>query len=238
MRSAIARRLRHIHIVGGGESAVLQKFRDRVCRCDNGGRLPRRHTQVEIAPVDTEVVARAVEHLLITRADVEQGEAAVLRASPGDRLVVGIDSDATVYIEQEIDLVTAAVGGLDSPCEIGDGAREQIEVLGKGGREELDSQADPASLKDVGGAGGLHVERVLLHRRDSSRIGTHITVGDAIDSHEAGEGLLGARPVSRGIVGKMVRHRPDAEIRIVRDERNGGRAGLLGAERNGSEREK
>jgi uncharacterized protein YcfJ len=49
----------------------------------------------------------------------------------------------------------------------------------------------------------------------------------AVDARQAVDGLLVAGPVLGVLVGEVVGHGPDAEVGVVRDERDGGRA-LLG----------
>lgn len=82
-------------------------------------------------------------------------------------------------------------------------------------------------FKGVDGAGGVDLYGDLLHGGNFAGIGAHEAVGFAVDANEAGEGLLGSGPVAGVLGSEVIGHRPDAEVGVVGDQGDGGRA-LLG----------
>ncbi len=150
-----------------------------------------------------------------------------MRAAPGDGLVGRVDGDAGIDVEADGDLVGGAVGGRDSPGEVGDGAREDGQVLREGWGEEGEVEVESGGLEGVDGAGGVDLHGELTHGGDFARIGAHEAVGFAVNANEAGEGLLSSGPVAGVFGGEGVGGGPDAEVGVVGDEGDGGRA-LLG----------
>ena len=66
---------------------------------------------MEVAPVDAEIVAGAVEDFLILRAGGEDVERGGLIAEGVDLLAAIVDGDDGVCIEEDGDLMGVAVGG-------------------------------------------------------------------------------------------------------------------------------
>ena len=227
----------HVHVVGFGEFAGFgEGFGCAPCG-DGGGLLAFGDGQMEVAPVDAEVVSGAIERALFLRADVEDGEAVGLGAAPGDGLVGGVDGDAGIDIEADGDLVSDAVGRRDSPSQVGDRAREEGQILREGRGEKGEVEVESGGLEGVNGAGGVDLHGELLHRGEFAGIGAHEAVGLAVDADEADEGLLGSCPVAGVFGGEGVGHRPDAEVRVVGDERDGWWALLRECRRGNSEQE-
>ena len=183
------------------------------------------HGEMEVAPVDAQVVAGTIEDALIAGTDVEDREIAGLRAAPGDRLVIRIDGDDRIDVKQDGNIVAALADGREG--EIRHGPREDIKILGECRRKERQRQIHTAGPELVDGARGRDGERYLLHGGDFLGIGAHEAPGLAVDAGQPGDGLMRARPVGRVAIGEPVGERPDAEIRVMGDQGHGGRA-LLG----------
>ncbi len=167
---------------------------------------------------------------------IEDGEAAGVRASPRDRLVWRIDCDDGVHVDEDGDVMAGVTARRDG--EIGDGAREDVEVFGKGGREEGCRELNTRGLEFVDRVGGHDLEAELFHRRNILGILAHEAVRLAVDAGDAIDGLALAGPMGGVAVGEMVGVRPDAEVGVVGDEGYGGRALLGGCDGcDGEERE-
>src|SRR5580698_7595401 len=140
VRCALARHARHVHVVLRRQCAGRGEVVQCVLRQSELRAFGVRSGQVEVAPVDAQIVAGAVEHALIAGADVEHGEALRARAAPGDGLVRGVDGDDRVYVDQDGQIVVVFARGAYG--EVSHGAGEDVEVFGKCRREEADREAD------------------------------------------------------------------------------------------------
>ena len=188
---------------------------------------------MEVAPVDADAIAGTIEDGLIACADVEHRKSAGMGTRPRHLLRGIVDGDGWVDIEQQIDVMRLAVRGDRAPREIGDRARKHIEVFGKERSEEGDAQLQASGGEAVPRMQRRHFDGLLLHgfhfrQLEPAHLPSHPAKGLAVDARQPGKGLRRLRPMLRGAIGELVGHRPQAERRIVRDQRNRRRPMLLG----------
>ncbi len=223
-----------VHDVGGGERAVGGELPVRVDGDGAEGVLVARGDEVQVAPVDAEVVAGAVEDALVAGADGEDVGGFRLVAGEEDLLAVEAGGDVRVCAEVDADVVGAAVERVGGPGDVGDGAAEEVEVVEEGRGEEGQVELDGAVAEAIAGVGRGEGGGELLERGDVAGVAAHDAEGLAVDADETGELLGMAGPVAGGGLGQLVRLRPDAEVGVVRDEGHGGWAlACLGEERRG-----
>ena len=91
MRGSGAGRERHVHLVRRWKDAEVDETLQGLRGCNSQRTLVVRNGEVEVTPVDAEIVAGAAEDALIARAHAEDGESAGLGAAPGDGLVLRVD---------------------------------------------------------------------------------------------------------------------------------------------------
>ena len=188
---------------------------------------------MEITPVDTQIVTRAVQYALLARARVEHGEPGNAAPPPRHFFIARIHGDQRIHVDQERDVMCALAGRRKR--EVSDRPRKQVEIVGKGRREKFDRQSHLRGLKRIDGARRRDFKRRLLHRRRGARHCAHESVRLPVNPRQARDGLRCASPVFGVFVGKTIGHRPHAEIRIVRDERNRGRPLLCRSKSGGKD---
>jgi len=107
--------------------------------------------------------------------------------------------------------------------EIRDRPRKQVEIFGKGRREEGDRQSHLRGLESVDAARWRDFKRSLLHCRGGARHCTHesVTVCPS-NSRQACDRLRGPVQCLVSSSVRLIGHRPHAEIRLWRDEWNRG----------------
>ncbi len=184
---------------------------------------------MEVAPVDAQVVAGAIEDVLIARAYGEDFEERGARAGGDDALAAIVDGDERIDVEQDGDVMTGAAGGVCRPSEIGNGAGVDVEIAGHGRSEECELDDDAGGREGVARVSGVDGVAGLLHGRNLFRIAAHEAVGLAVDTGDADEGLRRACPMRGVRACEGVGCGPDAEVGIVRDQRRGWDALLSGS---------
>ena len=227
MRGVIAWHPRHVEVVARRQRSSGDKTAHgiggdgnlRVSGVGNG--------EMEIAPVDAQIVARAVQNALLARARVEHGERGNAAPPPRHFFIARVYGDQRIHVDEERNVVRALAGRRKR--EIRDRPRKQIEIFGKGRREKCDRQSDLRGLERVDGARGRDFKRSLLHGRRGARHRAHESVRLPVNPRQARDRLRSARPVFSVLVGKTIGHGPYAEIRSVRDERNRRRPLLRGS---------
>ena len=121
------------------------------------------YDQMEVAPVDAEIVAGTVEDVLVARADGEDVLGRGLVAGVDDLFGGIVDGDDGIDVEQHGNVMRCAVGRLRRPGEVGHRARENIEIAEDGRREEGEMQVDARSLELIERMRGRDGARDLLH---------------------------------------------------------------------------
>ena len=185
---------------------------------------------VEITPIDAKIVAGLFKNGLLLRAQTKDLDVIEAVAGPGDWFIHRVDGNLRAGVEIDLDFMGPRVSGPSGPGEIGDGPGEDVEIVGEGGREEREGEMDVGSCELKGGVGGKDLERGLRESGQLFGIAAHNAIRFAIDAHQAAKGLHRTGPVASGLIGEVVGGRPDAEVRIVCDKRNGGRAEVGGRE--------
>jgi hypothetical protein len=87
-----------------------------------GGALRLGNREVEVAPVDAEVVSRFFEQGLMLRADAEQVQARKMIARPDNGLLARVGGNGGVHVEVEGDVVLCVVARADAEGEVRDRA--------------------------------------------------------------------------------------------------------------------
>ena len=193
---------------------------------------------MKVTPVDAEVVAGAVEDVLVARADGQDVGGGSLVAGEEDLLAVVAGGDVGIGGEIDADGVGLAVERTSGPGDVGDGAAEQIGVVEEAGGKEAEVKLDGAVAEAIAGVGGGDLHGELVERRHGAGIEAHDAIGLAVDADEARELLGMAGPVTGGRVGELIGVRPDGEVGVVGDEGRAGRALVgLGEDRGRGEGE-
>ena len=159
---------------------------------------------MEITPVDAQIVARAVQYALLARARVEHGEPGNAAAPPRHFFIARVHCDQRIRVDQEGNVMRAIAR--HSEREIRDRPRKQIEIFGKGRREESDRQSHLRGLERVDGARRRDFKRGLLHRRNGARRCAHESVRLPVNTRQARDRLRRAGPVFGVLVGKLIGH--------------------------------
>ena len=183
---------------------------------------------VEISPVDPDEVSSLLQNRLLFAADAQGGDAAELKARRHDFLCGAVDGKLAGGIEVERDGMFFAVLGLRGPGHVGCWTRHYIQIGGQRGSHERQRDGDAGGFELINRPGGQHLQLALLHCGDLLRFVADDAVRFAVDANQATELLRGSGPVTGRIVGKVIGHRPDAEIRTVCNQWNGGRTKILG----------
>ena len=87
--------------------------------------------EVEIAPIDAQIVAALGEHRLLARAHAQHRQAIQLIARREHRLIGRVDHEVGAGIEIDRHRVRRAIGRRDAPLDIGERAREHVEIVGQ-----------------------------------------------------------------------------------------------------------
>jgi hypothetical protein len=125
------RKARHRHVVRDWHLAGLQHRVPRpLAERRGGGPGLARHGQLRPAPVDPQIVADLLQHLLRVRADVLHGHVADPAAAPNDTLLVVVHRQLRTCVKVQLDRVAATVGRADCPAQISDRPRQHVEIVG------------------------------------------------------------------------------------------------------------
>ena len=135
-----------------------------------------------------------------------------------------VDREFGRGVEVDRDVVRLAVGGLELVGQVGHRPRQQVDVLRQRRRHERQRQRHARAFERVDRPRRQHGQARLL-RAPARRPGLAPITRYALPSMRTRLvsrcGLPG--PVRRVRVGQVVGRRPDAEIRIARHQRRGGR---------------
>ena len=128
-----------------------------------GGNLTLRNREIEITPFDAQIVARAVQNLLVGLAHLCAGDIACHALLDLDRIVAlfvhneflgGKDGDGNV--------MGFAVDGLIIDRHIGNGTGHRVQVVGQKRGGETDGEKNLAVGELIGGGEGIDVNGDLL----------------------------------------------------------------------------
>ena len=159
----------------------------------------------ELAPRPPRIVLRSP---VLSRRDLEQ-----LSRSPA-------------LAPAAIDLVFPAVGGCRAPLDVGERAREHVEIVGQRGGEERQAHRNARAGEFIDGARRQNFEPRLRQFVARLAVAAHDSMGLTVNARIGGERIRLARPVFRAVAIQVVGHRPDTEIGIVGHQRNRRRTNL------------
>ena len=183
--------------------------------------------QIEIAPIDADIIPLLREQRLIHGTDLHRDEIGGWRfhfmERGGDLLRAVVHGDLRGGVEVEVHAVDRSIRGVEIVGDIGDRAREQIDVSGQSRGEEGQGERDARAFELIDRTGGQDLHAFLRQRRRAGGFRAEHPEVFPINAYRAVEPVLLARPVDRIRVRGLVRGRPDAEIRIMRDQRHGRR---------------
>jgi len=182
-------------------------------------------------PVDPKIIPLLRQHRLVLRTDPKRHQPPLplrhFRPRPDDRLLGRvIHRPLAGRIEINADLVRLTVRRPHLPRQIRHRPRKHVQVIRQQRRKKRHRQPHAARLKLVHRARRQHLQPLLLHRRHIPRPLPRPPVGLPINAHHPAHrhDVLIARPVLGKLVRQMVRHRPHAEIGVVRHQRHCRRA--------------
>ena len=196
-------------------------------RRDGLGVLDRgaRGGQVKEPPVDADVVTALGEDRLVFRTGAQDGEPAHARHPVGQRqLVRRIGGEFAAGGEPELDLAGLAIGRVGRRGDIGDRAREDVEVVGQGRGEECQLQGDALAGKRIDRLRGGDLESGLRQGRQGGGFFSHHAELPAVDPDHGRQAVRLAGPVGRVHIRQLVSRRPDREIRVAGHQRHRRRA--------------
>ena len=227
---------RDVGIVRGGGFAVEFSV-----RCES---LPQRHgaahrlrravvggREVEIAPVDLDLVAFAVEYFLLLASRADERQALFAIAFAYAFLLGVVDGAGGRRLEIDLCVVCGSVERTGLIRDVVHRAGDQVEVVEEQRRREGQRQRHRAADEFVDGLHGLHVGR-SLHGRDremafASEVGiegsrrgvdAHETVDLAIDAQRAHQRERLAGPVGRVAVVEVIARGPAAGVGVDGDQ--------------------
>ena len=132
-------------------------------------------------------------------------------------LIRGVHRDLCRRVELELHGVRGRIRATHLPLEIGQRARQQIQIAGDGRRQERQGHANARAGKLVAGGGRSDSELHLIHGWHVVRLGSGEAEGLSVHADEPSERLRGAGPVVCHPAREPVVKRPDAEVRVVSD---------------------
>ncbi len=141
--------------------------------------------------------------------------------SPGDRVIVLIHRHQRTRIQQQRHVMRLAVVARHLPGQIRNRPRQQIHILRKGRREKRQRQRNARTVEAIDRVRGSDRQTGLSKRRRLLREIAHIAIALSVNANQPRQRLRRSGPMTRGPIGKLVVHRPDAEVRIMRHQRHG-----------------
>jgi hypothetical protein len=166
---------------------------------------------------------------LIARGDDMRGAVvrgispADLHATPRHPLVVSVHAPLAGGVQIDLNLRRLAVQPNVREPHKRHGARQHVQVIRERRREELHRQPDALTRELVHGGRRQDAKRRLLERGHLAAGASGKSERVTVDPHHAAHGHGRSRPVRRPTVRQFVGRTPDAEVRVVNDEGNGGR---------------
>ena len=186
-----------VHVVRERQRAALDEAAHRIVRDRCGTGFVGRNGDVKVTPVDAQIVARPVENALVLCADRKhlRGRRLVPREGHGLAGIAG--GEIGPGGQEHIDPVLGGVRRVRRPREIGDRARQDIEIVKKGRREKREVKADARARKGVSGVGRGQRHRGLGQRGNVAWIAAHDAEGLTVDADQPIQRLGMAGPVTR-----------------------------------------
>ena len=184
--------------------------------------------EVEVAPLDAEIVSRAVQGGLVGLAHPDGGHIGYGKdLSFGGIVPLLVHDELLGGQDRGGDGVILAVHRLVGQGDIAHGAGHEGEIVGEKRGGEADGEVDLPVGEHVGGGQGGDVHRDLLHL-GAAVADAHEELFLAVHRADTDEGVVGARPMLDGDVVEAVGHGPDREVGVNVDEGVGGSAELHG----------
>ena len=180
--------------------------------------------QIEIAPVDAQIVAAAVEGLLNAVAHPPHRAA-------GDRNGSGKRPALSGFVQHQLladrqmhpHVMGLPIQRLGGQVQIADRTGGVVEILRQNGGGKHGGQPDPLVSEHIGGAAGVQLHGDLGQLRDGRRgrirAPAHEAPGVSVDGDETQQRIGAAGPVE-GLAGIQLVLAPDGEIGIHRDQRD------------------
>src|SRR5580698_2554603 len=120
MRAVPVRRLGHAHRVARRHTSLLRKVAHNLWRDRSRRFLVLRDSKMEVAPIDANIVPRAIENVLIARTDREHVEVRCLVAEGYYLLAAVIDCDQRIDIDENGEAMRVPIGRFCATGKISD----------------------------------------------------------------------------------------------------------------------
>src|SRR5271155_672759 len=115
MDRAVAWLAGHFHTIGTWQCTGIEESGDRIRRCDERSAYLVGNGEIEISPVDTQIITCAVKDSLITRYDAQKLEVRNLGPSPGDFFIRRAHGHSGIHVEQDSHGMRTPVGRAYNP---------------------------------------------------------------------------------------------------------------------------
>lgn len=150
--------LRHVEVVGIRQLALgREPAAENPVLVDCGLRPePMRRSEIEMSPVDAEIVAAAQERLLVRRPETQKLERIVMVAAPDDLVAGPVHAGFAAAVEIDFAAVRAAVGRIDAKDQIGERPGQHLEPMRQRRGQEGDRETDSLPFEGVDGPGRQH----------------------------------------------------------------------------------
>ena len=172
--------------------------------------------QIQISPVDGDVVAGMAQHVLLAAARI--GEVQPIHVEcigQHGRALIAVIADVVIGAERQLHLARRLFHG---KAHARHRRGEQIHVLGQHGRLKHHAERRARRLEAEGAARGRHHRSRLLRRRGLTR--AQKAVGLAVHANLAVQPLAGTGPVGRVAIGQPIVRAPNREIGIIHHQRH------------------
>jgi len=179
--------------------------------------------QVQVAPVDRDVVSGVAQRLLGLLTDVDGLLCAQrIRAIDHIRAQLTVIAKLVGQVQLDLHIVCLAVGGLGTECDQCQGHTQQIQIIGQGGSGKGSFELHAAKFADKAGAGG----RDFQFGQRGLRLCTlaQKTAGSTVHGQHTADGLGRAAPMAGVGLGHRVSGHPDGKIGVRRHQWDGGKS--------------
>ncbi len=219
------RRCAAAEIVGVRQLALVLKGCPRLVAGQNRGgySFVAVRSQIQVAPVDAHIVAAPHQHRLVPRSHTQHRLPVQLKTRRDHRLVVVVDHQVCRRIQVDAHLVRGAVGRSRREFEVRQRPRQYIEIVRQRRRQKGEAHRYASTAEFVHRSRGQHFQSRLLERRVPLLRPSHYGKQLSIDSRQRIQSVRFPRPLFRWFRIQLVRHGPDAEVGIVRNQRHRGR---------------
>ena len=186
-----------------------------------GGNPARRGGQIQIAPVDSDVIARMAQHPLLLLAHIGRAQAAgLVSVGVHGRGHLAFVAQAGGSDELKRRFVGRAVQAFQAEIHHGNGGGKHVQIIGQQRRTEGNGEPHPGGLHYGLGLGGGDAKINGLH--GGIRAVAQEKEAPSVDDQMAGQGLFLPRPVDGFGGGKRVARHPDGKIGVVGNQRQRG----------------